>query len=71
MEHLLKMYQEYSDRKFDEIREDIHEIRQKMDEIHEFKVTSIATSRTVSMIVSAVCGLVTLLVTSFLTIKFH
>ena len=71
MEHLLKMYQEYSDKKFDEIREDIQEIRQRMDEIHEFKVTSIATSRTVSMIVSAVCGLVTLLVTSFLTIKFH
>lgn len=71
MENLLKMYQEYSDKKFDEIREDIQEIRQRMDEIHEFKVKSIATSRTVSMIISAICGLVTLLVTSFLTIKFH
>ena len=71
MEQLFKLYTEYNDKKFDEVRSDIHELRQKIEEIHEFKVTSIATSRTVSMIVSAVCGLVTLLVTSFLTIKFH
>ena len=70
MEELLKMYREYNDKRFDEVRADLQEVNRKLDEIHDFKVTTIATSRTVSMIVSALCGLLTLITSAAITINF-
>jgi tetrahydromethanopterin S-methyltransferase subunit G len=67
---LLTMYREYNDKRFDEVRKDLQEIQEKLNEIHDFKVQMIANSRLVSMVVSAVCGLVTLIITTIVSIKF-
>jgi hypothetical protein len=39
-------------------------IEEKLDALQEFKITSLATVRIASMVVSGVCGLVTMVVTS-------
>lgn len=65
-EELLKMYREYNDKRFDEVRADLQDIRLRMEEVNNFKVEMIASSRTVSMVVSAICGLMTLLATIYI-----
>lgn len=71
MEDDLKFYREYNDRRFDEIRSDIRDLATRLEELNEFKISQIATSRTISVVISAICGLITLIVSSFLTVKFH
>lgn len=68
MENLLKYHIQATEKKFDELHDSIKELSQKMDNVNEFKVKMIASSRTVSFIISAVCGAITLLVSVF-TIK--
>jgi len=41
-------------------------IEQKIDQLQEFKVTSLATVRIASMVVSGICGLLTMIATSAL-----
>jgi len=41
-------------------------IEEKLDALNEFKVTSLATVRLASMVVSGVCGLITMIVSSVL-----
>jgi hypothetical protein len=41
-------------------------IEEKLDALQEFKITSLATVRIASMVVSGVCGLVTMVVTSLI-----
>lgn len=41
-------------------------IEHKIDSLQEFKITSLATVRLASMVVSGVCGFVTMIVTSLL-----
>ena len=41
-------------------------IEQKIDQLQEFKVTSLATVRIASMVVSGICGLITMIATSAL-----
>lgn len=65
---LLKHHIEETRSRFDEVRSDLQEIRAKLEDIKEFKIDAIATSRTVSFIVSAISGLITLVATA-LTIK--
>lgn len=68
MESLLKYHIQSTEKRFDELNSNIKELSQKMDNVNEFKVKMIASSRTVSFIISAVCGAITLLVSVF-TIK--
>lgn len=70
MQELLQMYREYNDKRFDELRDDLQEISLKLEGINEFKVRMVANSRLVSLIVSAICGFITLLVTTFVSIKY-
>ena len=70
MEELLKMYREYNDKRFDEVRDDIKDIASRIEDLREFKIQQIAAARTVSMIISSVCGFITLIVSSLLTVKF-
>ena len=46
----------------------LERIENKLEELHSFKIEMLATSRTVSFIVSAISGLITLVATA-LTIK--
>lgn len=65
MMELLKHHIEETRDRFDEVRADLQDIRCKLEAIHEFKVSTIATSRTVSFIVSAISGIITLLISLF------
>lgn len=47
-----------------QVYERLTRIEEKLDALQEFKVTSLATVRLASLIVSGVCGLFTMLVTS-------
>lgn len=42
----------------------LNRIENKIDQLQEFKVTSLATVRLASLVVSGLCGLVTMVVTS-------
>lgn len=48
----------------EQLYERLTRIEQKIDSLQEFKITSIATVRMASMVVSGVCGFVTMVVTS-------
>jgi len=43
----------------------LNRIENKIDQLQEFKITSLATVRFASLVVSGLCGLVTMVVTSF------
>lgn len=48
----------------EQLYERLNRIEQKIDQLQEFKVTSLATVRLASLVVSGVCGFVTMIVTS-------
>ena len=48
----------------EQLYERLTRIEHKIDSLQEFKVTSLATVRLASMVVSGVCGFVTMVVTS-------
>lgn len=68
-DQLLRHHIEETREKFQEIKEDLGEIRDKLECISAFKIEVATTSRNVSLIVSAFCGLITLLATVFVAIK--
>ena len=47
-----------------QVYERLTRIEEKLDALQEFKVTSLATVRLASMVVSGFCGLLTMVVTS-------
>lgn len=48
-----------------QVYERLTRIEEKLDALQEFKVTSLATVRLASMVVSGACGFITMIVTSF------
>lgn len=48
----------------DQLYQRLNRIEQKIDLLNEFKITSLATVRVASLVVSSVCGLITMVVTS-------
>ena len=50
----------------EQLYERLNRIEEKIDKLQEFKVTSLATMRLASMVVSGVCGLLTMIATSAL-----
>lgn len=71
MEELFKYYVEQTNKRFDDLKEDLRDIQMRIESLHEFKVEQIATSRTISLIISGVCGLITLIVSTLVSIKYH
>ena len=71
LEHLIKYHIEETHKRFDDLKEDLRDIQLRIESLHEFKVQQIATSRTVSFIISGVCGLITLIVSTVISIKYH
>ncbi|HLB41220.1 MAG TPA: hypothetical protein VJJ83_05495 [Candidatus Babeliales bacterium] len=70
MDSVLDYHIGHSDKKFEELKIQIEALSEKVDELREFKVQMIATSRLVSLVVSAFSGLITLIVSTVITIKF-
>lgn len=48
----------------EQLYERLNRIEEKIDLLQEFKITSLATVRFASLVVSGLCGLVTMVVTS-------
>jgi hypothetical protein len=63
MEELLKYFIKETGEKFAEVKSDLSEINEKLGDLREFKIQMLASARTTSFIVSAICGFITLLAT--------
>lgn len=66
-ERLLAYHIEQTGDKFAEVRDELKTLNEKIDALHEFKITLLVNTRWVSLIVSAVCGLVTMIATTALS----
>jgi len=67
MDLMLKHHIESTEKKFDSISEDIKELSLKVDDLREFKTKLIISSRFFAFVVSAICGLVTLIASTVVT----
>lgn len=67
MEELLKRHIEETDRRFECMSVQLDKISDRLEDIHTFKVEMIYTARMVSLIVSSLCGFVTLIATGVIT----
>jgi hypothetical protein len=63
MEQLFRYFIQETDKKFDELKGDIADVKEQLKDLSKFKAEMIATARTTSFIVSAICGAITLTVT--------
>ncbi len=63
MENLLEHHIAETRQRFKELRSDFKIIEYKIDELHDFKIQTIMSAKMTSMIISAVCGFVTLVAT--------
>jgi len=52
----------------EQLYERLNRIENKIDQLQEFKVTSLATVRLASLVVSGACGLLTMIATSIVNI---
>lgn len=71
LDSILEYHIDETSKRFTEVKEDLSELKLKMDELKGFKIEMLATSRLVSMIISATCGIITLTVSTIVSIKFH
>lgn len=73
MEQLLQHHIHQTEKNFDEIKNELTHFNSKLDDLAKFKAEMITSSRWVSVIVSAICGAVTMtgsaLLNYFLTVK--
>lgn len=67
MEELLKRHIQETDKNFEDVYDSLVLITAKLDDLREFKTKLIVSSRFFSLVVSAVCGIITLLASSFVT----
>lgn len=70
MEELLKHQIQETSKRFDDLHADVRELSVKLENIREFKIKLLAGASTISIIVSVICGVVTLFATVF-TIKHN
>lgn len=67
MDKLLERHMVETDRKFEELKDDMALLVAKIDDLRDFKIQLLASSRFFSLVVSAICGLFTLAASSFVT----
>ena len=63
MEDVLQYHINETNQNFRDIRNDLKSINEKLDAVNEFKISTVITARWVSLIISSVCGLITLVAT--------
>lgn len=68
---MLEYHIEETSRRFDEVKSDLKDIKEKIDDFKEFKIEMLTTSRMVSIIISGVCGIITMIVSVIISIKYH
>jgi len=64
---LLQYHIDNTNKQFDEVKDKLHEINQRLDDVQKFKVEMLVSSRWISLVVSSVCGFFTLVATSILS----
>lgn len=76
MEPLLKYFIDETNKKIDDLKADVsegrketREVRDKLSDLQAFKVEMVVSARWVSLLVSAACGLLTMLATAYLNHK--
>lgn len=67
MDRLLDYHMKQTEKRFDELKADIHDqfmlVNTKLEDLTRFKIEMLASARTTSLIVSSLCGLLTMVVT--------
>jgi predicted translin family RNA/ssDNA-binding protein len=59
MEKLIRYFMEETNKKFDEVKKDIKDVKTSVQSLNEFKVSLMVSSRWVSLIVSTLVGIFT------------
>lgn len=67
MEDLLRYHITTTEKQLDALKLELSAIDEKIDNLHEFRTKSIVTARYISLIVSAISGFVTMLITATLS----
>lgn len=68
MDKLIDYFIEETNKKFDDVKDRVDSIHKRLDDIEKFKVEMMVSSRWVSLLVSAACGLITLTASSVVSI---
>jgi hypothetical protein len=66
---LQKYFMKETNKKFEDLQKDISSIQAQLSDLRSFKVAMMVSSRWVSLIISAVCGLATLLTSAWISAK--
>lgn len=69
MQQLLEYHIKDTNEKMAALRVDLRQIDRKLDDLTKFKVEMIVSSRWVSLLVSSFCGLLTLVVSTYIALK--
>lgn len=69
MEKLIEYFINETNKTRDELKSEIRLIQERLNDLQKFKVEMIVSARWVSLIVSAVCGLLTMIVSAVITLK--
>lgn len=67
MDELLKRHIQETDRNFENIHEELLSLSKQIEDLKDFKMRLLISSRFFSFLVSAICGAVTLIASSFVT----
>ena len=67
MERLLQMHIQVTEKRFDEFKEQMDKLIVKIDELNDFKTSLIVSSRFFSLVISAVCGMITFIASTIIT----
>ncbi len=60
MDELLKRFIDETDRKFDDFKEGMGQIHDKLDDLTKFKIEMMVSARLTSFLISIACGFITL-----------
>lgn len=63
MEQLIQYFMKHTDKRFDEVHEELGKLSEHLSDLTKFKIEMIASARTSAFLVSAVCGAITLIST--------
>lgn len=63
MDELLQYFISDTNKKHDAMEQRLGRIEDKLDDIYKFKITTIVSARFVSLVVSSICGLITMIAT--------
>jgi len=67
MEELLKRHIAETDRRFDEVIEVLKQLNGEVSNLRDFKTSMVVSSRGIALLVSSICGFLTMIATSLVS----